>query len=614
MQAFHDWIKAAAEIAAPSDTKDVDPDEAPALPDIFQWMAPDPRFEDDRPETPNALATPKALTTPEAFATPKASQGDVTPTCPYTQPTVESLPDIDQAVAQAILCASLATKKMAGASSVYLSEFELLLQYVGREVKVAESKKGWKQLTNLLEKDAMWMAEGKPSLRLGRSYLQKQQCPDSYLPLHLAAKFGSIRVMELLLAVHGAEQLQARTVFGETAAHLAAHTGNKEGFEFLQAKYPEPVMDVVGNTVFAAGLMSPTRKAKQNRNSTRMLALSAKDPTLFMSPSARQKPVEWSSLGVLAAAAHLKGSRPFQEDAYCMWLPPRGSEELVGICCVCDGHGDAGEMANFVATNLPDAIYCSKLPEWTDRCAEGSHQVNQELQAKTSMCGGTVSVSLLLTEKFIVVANTGDSRCIFIQKGAPPTDELTEGMSQLSLNESSGAYAVTALSVDHTPDDPGEKKRLQEAGANLVETSYEGTMGQEVTKTKIEGKTGTQVAFSRSFGDFDFSQSGMISTPTVQVLERDSARDAYLVLACDGVWDAKSNEDVGRMVVEEMAKESDATTATLEAVAHRIAEDCLESGDNVTIIIVALQPQSDPITSEISLPVVSTAMSTPQKS
>jgi serine/threonine protein phosphatase PrpC len=609
MQAFHAWIQAVAEVAAPSDTtKDVEvPEEAPALPDVFQWLAPDRRFEEP-------VTTPKAVTSSQAFATPQSGR-DVTPTsCPYTNPTIESLTDVDSAVSQAIVRASLETKQMPGANSVYLSKFDDLLQFVGREPRVAESKKGRRQLTALLELDEAWMAEGKPSLRLGRSYLQKQLCPDSYIPLHLAARYGSVVVLELLLAVHGAEQLQARTVFGETAAHVAAHMGHQEAFEFLRAKYPAPVKDVVGNTVFATGLMSPTRKAKQNRTSTRKLALSAKDPTLFMSPSVRQKPVEWSSLGVLAAAAHLKGSRPYQEDAYSMWLPPRGSEELVGMFCVCDGHGDAGEMANFVATNLPDAIYRSKLPEWTERCAEGSHQVNQELHAKKSMCGGTVSVSLLLTEKSIVVANTGDSRCIFIQKGAPSADELTQGMSQLSLNESDGAYVVTALSLDHTPDDASEKKRLQGMGATLVDTEYEGTMGEAVTKTKIEGKDGTHVAFSRSFGDFDFSQSGMISTPTVQVLERDFTRDAYIVLACDGVWDAKSNEDVGRMVVEEMAKESEVTAAALEAVAHRIAEDCLDAGDNVTMIIVALQPQSEPTRSEISLPVVSTVMSTPQKS
>ncbi|POM59648.1 Protein phosphatase 2C [Phytophthora palmivora] len=85
------------------------------------------------------------------------------------------------------------------------------------------------------------------------------------------------------------------------------------------------------------------------------------------------------------------------------------------------------------------------------------------------------------------------------------------------------------LTNDHKPDRPDEKQRIEKAGAGLA----------------MHRETSTYLAVSRAFGD------RALKTPTPLVsCEPEVTRftvqfeDLFLVLACDGVWDVLSDQDV----------------------------------------------------------------------
>ena len=112
------------------------------------------------------------------------------------------------------------------------------------------------------------------------------------------------------------------------------------------------------------------------------------------------------------------------------------------------------------------------------------------------------------------------------------------------------------------------------------------------------------MAVSRSFGDFEYKgnmelgveEQAVVAVPEIRIHTRDAERDMYLVLACDGVWDVMSSQEVGDFVVSRAkvaieAEEQD----VLPKVGDALLEECLQRGsmDNMTTIIVALSKTAE---------------------
>lgn len=58
--------------------------------------------------------------------------------------------------------------------------------------------------------------------------------------------------------------------------------------------------------------------------------------------------------------------------------------------------------------------------------------------------------------------------------------------------------------------------------------------------------------------------------PEITVIDRDLMRDQMVVLACDGVWDVVSNEDLVRVVSERMTCLND-----LSRICNEVIDYCL---------------------------------------
>jgi serine/threonine protein phosphatase PrpC len=88
---------------------------------------------------------------------------------------------------------------------------------------------------------------------------------------------------------------------------------------------------------------------------------------------------------------------------------------------------------------------------------------------------------------------------------------------------------------------------------------------------------------TRVLGDFGIDKH--IVPPMADIVEypRNSSA-AFVLLACDGIWDVMTNEEVASFVTDRI------TTTTLEDIAGQLLDECLRrtSTDNMSVYIIKL--------------------------
>jgi serine/threonine protein phosphatase PrpC len=171
------------------------------------------------------------------------------------------------------------------------------------------------------------------------------------------------------------------------------------------------------------------------------------------------------------------------------------------------------------------------------------------------------------------VANVGDSRAILGRRSRLVCDGIE----------------VVAMSRDHKPSLPEERARIEAAGATVVPVG-EG-LGYEV------GVAGTELRLrmSRSFGDFYLKQTEglapyeqpICAVPELELLPR-SPEDAFVVIACDGVWDVMTNQEVADSVASSLRAGGSRSPAE---ACDNLLRACLERGstDNMTALVILLE-------------------------
>jgi len=144
---------------------------------------------------------------------------------------------------------------------------------------------------------------------------------------------------------------------------------------------------------------------------------------------------------------------------------------------------------------------------------------------------GTTCVIALIFPRRIVVANLGDSRCV-----------LSARIS-IDADEGGGTVICVPLTHDHKPGVPEEGARIVNAGGLIMRDMLGGY--------RING--GLNV--SRCFGDFAYKkgegppQEQMISpVPDIRHYDFSNIQDICIILACDGIFERNTNEDVAHYV------------------------------------------------------------------
>ncbi|OPJ72364.1 protein phosphatase 1B isoform B [Patagioenas fasciata monilis] len=127
--------------------------------------------------------------------------------------------------------------------------------------------------------------------------------------------------------------------------------------------------------------------------------------------------------------------------------------------------------------------------------------------------------------------------------------------------------------VDHKPCNPREKERIQNAGGSVMIQRVNGSL-----------------AVSRALGDYDYKcvdgkgPTEQLVSPEPEVCEILRAdEDEFIILACDGIWDVMSNEELCEFVKSRLEVSDD-----LEKVCNWVVDTCLHKGsrDNMSIVLV----------------------------
>ncbi|EED88239.1 predicted protein, partial [Thalassiosira pseudonana CCMP1335] len=259
----------------------------------------------------------------------------------------------------------------------------------------------------------------------------------------------------------------------------------------------------------------------------------------------------------------MQGWRIHMEDAHIAQPIPLPNHSLFAVF---DGHGGSF-AAEYAAKNLLRVLcrqgaFCRYAENAADNVLSGKDSQHAKLTKAAAKDvphpspsddedAGTTAVVVLITPRWIVCANAGDSRAVYSRSG----------------------HRAVPLSYDHKPDDEEEDRRIHEAGGY-------------VSGGRVEG----DLAVSRGFGDFRFKDLNAPGDQKVSPVpdfifhSREKEEDEFVIIACDGIWDVQTNEECVKMV----AGIFDEGESDMGVVCEEILDLCLIKGskDNMTAAVI----------------------------
>ncbi|KAL2940212.1 putative protein phosphatase 2C 12 [Bienertia sinuspersici] len=250
------------------------------------------------------------------------------------------------------------------------------------------------------------------------------------------------------------------------------------------------------------------------------------------------------------------------------------------LCAVFDGHGSNGHTVSRVVRNqLPSLLLKQrKFMEWNEAFVSAFKAMDKEIKLlETVDCSfsGTTAVAVIKQGQDLVIANLGDSRAVL------------GTLTGKGKGNGNGVEAIQ-LTVDQKPDVAGETERIKKANGRVF--AHESQL--HIQRVWLPDEDSPGLAMSRAFGDFDVKDYGIIATPEV-THHRIMSTDLFLVLACDGVWDVLSNEEVVTIVWSVKNKEEAAEALVKEALTAWKYKFPSAKIDDCTAVCLFLQERED---------------------
>ncbi|KAF1749882.1 hypothetical protein GCK72_016427 [Caenorhabditis remanei] len=184
-----------------------------------------------------------------------------------------------------------------------------------------------------------------------------------------------------------------------------------------------------------------------------------------------------------------------------------------------------------------------------DEISKTSNEINKS---------GCTAVCAIVTPTHIIIGNLGDSRAV------------VAGKKQIFGTE------------DHKPYLEKERKRIEDAGGSVMIQRINGSL-----------------AVSRAFGDYEYKDDPRLPAdqqlvspePDVYIRERNVENDQFMVVACDGIYDVMTNEELAEFVSDRLVVHDD-----LREVCDDVLDECLVKGsrDNMTMVVVCF-PAAPPV-------------------
>ena len=340
--------------------------------------------------------------------------------------------------------------------------------------------------------------------------------------------------------------------------------------------------------------------------------------SILSTPVTAQHLQRKASTHIQAGFAELQGWRDDHEDAHVIDPAWGGDSTNRGLFVVFDGHGGTS-AADFGSVYLPLKMSAKKslsdqeVIQYFIDCDEAYKQ-SPENKAGAAVC-------MVITERQpngkykVRFANAGDSRAILVSSNVElpgtlanrPIDEdlhkrrdselsghaehLYGGGEGLNFVSDDLDCGVRLATIDHKPNLPSEKARIYAAGGFVSND----------TPARLQG----MLALSRMIGDFNYKQNPSLShgdqmgSCIPEMFCTEAEEGDFVVLACDGIFDVLSNNELARQVRLRYMAQIDAGIA--EPDLAKIASDIinlslnrLDSKDNMSLMVIHLKGSSAP--------------------
>jgi protein phosphatase len=230
------------------------------------------------------------------------------------------------------------------------------------------------------------------------------------------------------------------------------------------------------------------------------------------------------------------GNRPTQEDRYVIADLDDNGGIMMGVF-----DGTVGDFASEYAHRLVLDNLLSSLSWKEFLISNSTHALRSavmEMYLKTdqqilNLCkeegkhyASTTAVIVIMINNRLVVSHVGDSRVCLVHK----------------VGENCWGEFLT---VDHRPDMPTERTRIESNGGSVVYLQNHNAKpfirGGDFTVRKVQGDQPMQLQYSRALGGKDLKNFGLSCEPDISIFNLETSASAMgLVLATDGLWDALS--------------------------------------------------------------------------
>eukprot|EP00897_Mesotaenium_endlicherianum_P003035 jgi/Mesen1/275/ME1151993C09512 len=272
------------------------------------------------------------------------------------------------------------------------------------------------------------------------------------------------------------------------------------------------------------------------------------------------------------------GPRSYMEDAHVLVDDITGSLGGIELAQpsafygVYDGHMGLG-AAKYVQDHiLRLVVQDPAFPDEMAAAMKGAYvRADEDLEShwaenREGACSGTTALSVLITGRTAVVANTGDCRAVLSRKGK-----------------------AIELSTDQKATSIGELARIQAAGGYVQDEYLNGQLG-----------------VARALGDWHMEDlkrrdekaqlaGPLIPVPEVRELEL-NPDDEFLIIGSDGLWDKFDSQIAISFARKRLQQHNDPQQCSKELVAEAIRLDAV---DNLTVVLVCFMetppPQLKPI-------------------
>jgi len=281
----------------------------------------------------------------------------------------------------------------------------------------------------------------------------------------------------------------------------------------------------------------------------------------------------------------MQGWRSNMEDSHINILSYDGDENAA-LFAVFDGHGGS-EVAKFCKEKLP--VELLKLPEYKEKLY------------KEALKSGFLKMDEIILSEWpkSLISYAPQGRPCFSDEGA--YQEGAPGCTAVACLIKGGQYHIAnagdsrivlcrsakaiELSTDHKPELDGERERIESAGGYVS-----------------DGRVNGNLNLTRAIGDFAYKKDSSIgldkqiitACPDISSVDM-LPEDDFLILACDGVWDRKTSQEVVDFVRLRLDGRRKTSTVVEELLDELISPDVTQTDglgcDNMTCVLVDLNPE-----------------------